>query len=854
MLGRFRDTASTSGVIEYITNLSPAQVTLATSSGWRFTLMSRMVSDSGSAAAHSMAFGNGTRRFYIFFDLNAAGQLTAQLLGGSVYTLTATSAAATNFHLHELIFNPASLQASYYFDRRFIAAWPGQASAGQSNQVMWGANASSGRGVMNYHRAEFEIAGEGILASYSAGLSGGAPRPPPASQGWTRFVTGSGVLESIFSPDAVYLPPEAITDPVTFVRPGQATLNGSINAYGAPTFYWFEHGPTTNYGRFTVTNTLAAGTEFAPVMARLTALPRGGQYHYQLIASSAAGQLPGGNRTFSVPQGVLVTSGGAGSGALLNIVQPSLELNFIISTNGSFPARETNVPFPFLGEVRLFAGNFAPAGWSFCHGQLLDVSNHWTLFAVLGTSHGGDGEETFGLPDLRGRTFLGTGSGPDGEIWNPGEQGGLAETFLFPAQMPVHSHSLTEPLSASQPAGAGQPRLNLQPSLALACLLNFVGQFPGSEPTSEPVLTEIALSAAQLELKGWTPAWGQLWPINQHQALFALMGTSYGGNGQTTFAIPDLRGRTPMGTGAGPGPASWQIGNKTGSVSPAIALSQLPSHQHEIPGGGLTGGAGSNQPLSLMQPSLAINYLIATVGEVPSTSVPATNRMIGEIGIYAGTVLPAGWIPCDGRLLAVAEHPGLFGAIGTTFGGDGVANFAVPDLSGRIPVGSPTGQPGASFGAQETVLTLAQMPAHTHALPTLDFDRWLTSFGLKDADAEFAVDFDGDGFRNGFEWATGSDPTNAASLHPLTIRLDGSDVILGFSRNTKAADIVLSVQRSGDLAIQDAWMGIATNSNGSWLPGVAATESGVGNTVDVSIADAQTNAPAASYRLKVEWP
>ena len=108
----------------------------------------------------------------------------------------------------------------------------------------------------------------------------------------------------------------------------------------------------------------------------------------------------------------------------------------------------------------------------------------------------------------------------------------------------------------------------------------------------------------------------------------------------------------------------------------------MPAHQHTVPSLGImTGFTGSNQPQTLLQPSLAVQYLIATNGEIPSTSVQATNEMIGEIQLYAGTNTPGGWAPCDGQLLQIADYPAVFGVISNYFGGDGNTTFALPNLS-----------------------------------------------------------------------------------------------------------------------------------------------------------------------------
>jgi len=96
----------------------------------------------------------------------------------------------------------------------------------------------------------------------------------------------------------------------------------------------------------------------------------------------------------------------------------------------------------YLGEIRMFAGNFAPSGWALCNGQLLAIGQNTALFSLLGTSYGGNGVSTFGLPDLRGRVVVQPGQGPGLSLYDRGQTGG-AESYTLPvAEMPSHTHTL----------------------------------------------------------------------------------------------------------------------------------------------------------------------------------------------------------------------------------------------------------------------------------------------------------------------------------------------------------------------------------------------------------------------------
>src|ERR671926_1539587 len=108
---------------------------------------------------------------------------------------------------------------------------------------------------------------------------------------------------------------------------------------------------------------------------------------------------------------------------------------------------------PYVGEIRMFAGNFAPAGWLFCEGQQLAISENETLFQLIGTTYGGDGESTFNLPDLRGRIPLHQGNG-----FILAETGGVEEVTLTVNQIPAHGHAY---LASNNTASQTSPQNNV---------------------------------------------------------------------------------------------------------------------------------------------------------------------------------------------------------------------------------------------------------------------------------------------------------------------------------------------------------------------------------------------------------
>lgn len=117
---------------------------------------------------------------------------------------------------------------------------------------------------------------------------------------------------------------------------------------------------------------------------------------------------------------------------------------------------------PFVGEIRMFAGNFAPRGWAFCDGQLLAVSQNDALFSLLGTIYGGDGRTTFGLPDLRGRIPIHAGTGPGLSPRRLGAKGGTEQETITVNQLPSHTH----PWRASNASATSKQPLGQAPAIA----------------------------------------------------------------------------------------------------------------------------------------------------------------------------------------------------------------------------------------------------------------------------------------------------------------------------------------------------------------------------------------------------
>jgi len=176
----------------------------------------------------------------------------------------------------------------------------------------------------------------------------------------------------------------------------------------------------------------------------------------------------------------------------------------------------------YLGEIRLFAGNFAPQDWAFCQGQLLPINENDALYSLLGTTYGGDGQTTFALPNMASRVAVGLGSLPGGSTYALGQMAGQESVTVTTNQLPAHQHPVAASLGAhtgapkqdspeaayfgdgggasygsnnasaklaansvangvAAPAGGSQPHENRQPSLALNYIISLIGIYP-SQP------------------------------------------------------------------------------------------------------------------------------------------------------------------------------------------------------------------------------------------------------------------------------------------------------------------------------------------------------------------------------------
>ncbi|MEO6840899.1 MAG: tail fiber protein [Bradyrhizobium sp.] len=326
-----------------------------------------------------------------------------------------------------------------------------------------------------------------------------------------------------------------------------------------------------------------------------------------------------------------------GGGQTISNDQPSMGVTYLINILGS----GTGLDIP--GMIVPFLGDFAPAGYVVAAGQLLSIVDHAELYAQLGNAYGGNQSQgTFALPNLQGSTIIGAGD-PSLGISGPalGQVTGSDTISVTKPDLPF-------------PLGSSEPIDNQQPSVALTYLICTSGLFfqAGDALSSNaPYLGEIMAFAGTHIPTGWTVAAGQTLSIAQNQALFVSIGITYGGNGTTTFDLPDLVGRDVVGSGTGAGQPGATTTNYTdgmtfGSDEFTLSASQTPPNQ---------------------APTITINAPDYTVAEGGTLQLLGTGISVGDPdganGIETLTITPS-----EGSFIAhagdgVSITPGSNGAI-----------------------------------------------------------------------------------------------------------------------------------------------------------------------------------------------
>lgn len=269
----------------------------------------------------------------------------------------------------------------------------------------------------------------------------------------------------------------------------------------------------------------------------------------------------------------------AGAGQPFGIAQPGLAMRHVFVTNGLYPYRQTDyVQGDTMAMVRLWAGTTMPYGEPAADGTLLQVQQYAILNSVIGNTYGDDGLITIATPNLASRHAASSGVAPGGFSYIPGDTYGVSAAALTTMQMPQHRHSVgvaPDVLDTSLVGGTLALDLNA-PTLTSRHVIAVDGNAPDSGWF--PFVGMVRSFAGTYDTGEWLHADGRLLSVASYPLLFEAIGKRYGGDGTTTFALPDLRGRVPIGAGAG-----YPAGSVHGAPTSQLGIANLPSHVHSIP-------------------------------------------------------------------------------------------------------------------------------------------------------------------------------------------------------------------------------------------------------------------------------
>ncbi|WP_132030233.1 tail fiber protein [Aquabacter spiritensis] len=458
-----------------------------------------------------------------------------------------------------------------------------------------------------------------------------------------------------------------------------------------------------------------------------------------------------------------------------------------------------------MGSIRSFAGNFAAGGTAFAEGQSLSINQNTALFSLLGTTYGGNGRTTFQLPDLNGRLMVGVG-----DDTAAGEAFGSSAVTIVRANLPTAL------------GGADVPFSNDQLSLGVSFVIGAGGSTVG----------QIVPFLSNFTPTGYLATDGATLSVAEFPELFAAIGNQFGGDGISTFMLPDLRDKTII--GAGQGAVNYAVGTVIGSDTVTITGNSLTD---------VLAASFDNH-----QPSMALNFIVATEGVYPNSdsSVPDDMPFLGEIRAFAGNTIPNGWALADGSTLQISSNEALFAILGTTYGGDGVTTFQLPNLIGRAMTEA-DGALGAEDGTSTFQLTNSDLPAN--ALPT----GAVTVSGTAAEDAVLTAtgtvaDADGVPASAGYQWQR-QDGTNWVDItgatgasYTLTQAEVGHPVraVLRYTDGQGTSETVASAATAPIANVNDAPTGTVTVS------GTAAEDAVL--TATSTVADADGFPGAVSYQ------
>ncbi|MBS7526940.1 tail fiber protein [Fusibacter paucivorans] len=283
-----------------------------------------------------------------------------------------------------------------------------------------------------------------------------------------------------------------------------------------------------------------------------------------------------------------------------------------------------------------------------------------------------------------------------------------------------------------------------------------------SKSNQDSHVGEIKIFAGTYAPKNWEFCDGQMLSKEKYRALYELIGTTYGSDDDSTFALPNLRGRVPVNKGAAPGLSTYQLGQKRGEASVRLEEQHLPNHTHKFyvstlaatdknPQNLLIANSninlykdaklsetrvamasetisetGEDKPHTNLQPFTSIGYIICvkeetSTGDDAGSDAVLMDQFIGEVRAFPYYGVPKGWLRCNGKSWEINKYTALYSIIYEQFGGKSHIEFNVPNINERIVIHRNDDFPvGAMGGTEKVSISTSEMPKHTHSLRAID--------------------------------------------------------------------------------------------------------------------------------------